>query len=105
MTTTFKTMPTFALPRPARRSPIIAALVVLLAAALSGCSMLQIGYGQLDTILFRWLDRYVAFDDAQSLRARTALDDALAWHRRTQLPDYVQQIGRASCRERVCLYV
>jgi len=111
MTTTFKTMPTFALPRPARRSPIIAALVVLLAVALSGCSLLQLGYGQLDTILFRWLDRYVGFDDAQSLRARTALDEALAWHRRTQLPDYVQLLGRAetevvadSTPERMCAW-
>jgi len=111
MTTTFKTMPTFALPRPARRSSIIAALVVLLAAALSGCSLLQLGYGQLDTILFRWLDRYVGFDDAQSLRARTALDEALAWHRRTQLPDYVQLLGRAetevvadSTPERMCAW-
>jgi len=111
MTTTFKTMPTFVLPRPARRSSIIAALVVLLAAALSGCSLLQLGYGQLDTILFRWLDRYVGFDDAQSLRARTALDEALAWHRRTQLPDYVQLLGRAetevvadSTPERMCAW-
>ena len=96
MTTTFKTMPTFALPRPARRSPIIAALVAtLVAVALSGCSMLQLGYGQLDAFLFRWLDRYVGFDDAQSLRARTALDEALAWHRRTQLPDYAQLLALA----------
>ena len=96
MTTTFKTMPTFALPRRSRRSPIIAALVGALAAVvLAGCSMLQLGYGQLDAILFRWLDRYVEFDDAQSLRARTALDEALAWHRRTQLPDYVGLLQRA----------
>ncbi|MBV9891182.1 MAG: hypothetical protein JO090_09900, partial [Rhizobacter sp.] len=89
-------MPTFTSPRPARRSPIIAALVVaLVAAALSACSMLQLGYGQLDAIVFRWLDRYVEFDDAQSLRARTALDEALAWHRRTQLPEYVRLLARA----------
>jgi hypothetical protein len=96
MTTTFKTMPTFALPRRSRRSSIIAALVsAVVIAALAGCSLLQLGYGQLDAILFRWLDRYVEFDDAQSLRARTALDEALAWHRRTQLPDYVRLLQRA----------
>ena len=95
MTTTFKTMPTFALPRPAGRSSIIAALGIALVLALAGCSVLKLGYGQLDTIVFRWLDRYVDFDDAQSLRARGALDDALAWHRRTQLPDYVQLLARA----------
>jgi len=110
MTTTFKTMPTFALPRPRGRSSIIAALVVaLVAAVLSGCSLLQLGYGQLDAILFRWLDRYVEFDDAQSLRARTALDDALAWHRRTQLPGYAELLARAEAEvggdttpERMC---
>ena len=96
MTTTFKTMPTFALPRPWRRSSIIAALVVaLVAVALAGCSLVQLGYGQLDALLFRWLDGYVEFDDAQSLRARSALDEALAWHRRTQLPDYAQLLARA----------
>ena len=79
MTTPFKTMPTFALPRPAGRSSIIAALGIALVLALAGCSVLKLGYGQLDTIVFRWLDRYVDFDDAQSLRARGALDDALAW--------------------------
>ncbi len=112
MTTTFKTMPTFALPRPARRSPIIAALVALLAVvALAGCSMIQLGYGQLDALVFRWLDRYVGFDDAQSLRARTGLDEALAWHRRTQLPDYVQLLARAEAEvgadatpERMCAW-
>src|SRR5947209_5333952 len=95
MTTTFKTMPTSALPRPAGRSSIIAALVTALVLAVAGCSVLKVGYGQLDAIVFRWLDGYVDFDDAQSLRARTALDDALAWHRRTQLPDYVQLLARA----------
>jgi len=96
MTTTFKTMPTFALPRPSRRPSIIAALAAaLVAAMLAGCSMIQLGYGQLDAIVFRWLDRYVEFDDAQSLRARTALDEALAWHRRTQLPDYARLLARA----------
>jgi len=100
MTTTFKTMPTFALPRRSRRSSIIAALVnavvnAVVIAALAGCSLVQLGYGQLDAILFRWLDRYVEFDDAQSLRARTALDEALAWHRRTQLPEYARLLARA----------
>ncbi|HEY2558585.1 MAG TPA: DUF6279 family lipoprotein [Caldimonas sp.] len=111
MTTTFKTMPTFALPRPAGRSSIIAALGVALVLALGGCSLVKVGYGQIDAIAFRWLDAYVDFDDAQSLRARTALADALAWHRRTQLPDYVQLLARAEAEavddttpERMCAW-
>jgi hypothetical protein len=95
MTTTFKTMPPSALSRPRRRPSIIAALAVTLVLALSGCSLLQIGYSQASPFAFRWLDRYVDFDDAQSLVARTALDDTVAWHRRTQLPDYMQLLARA----------
>jgi uncharacterized protein DUF6279 len=111
MTTTFNTMPTSALPRPAGRSRIIAALAVALVLALGGCSLLKIGYGQASPLAFRWLDGYVDFNDAQSLIARTALDDALAWHRRTQLPDYVQLLARAeaevladSTPERMCAW-
>ena len=111
MTTTFKTMPTSKWPRPAGRSRIIAAVVAALAFVLGGCSLIKLGYGQASPIAFRWLDRYVEFDDAQSLRARTALDDAMAWHRRTQLPDYVQLLARAETEilgdatpERMCAW-
>ncbi|HEX4234989.1 MAG TPA: DUF6279 family lipoprotein [Caldimonas sp.] len=111
MTTTFNTMPTSALPRPAGRSSIIAALGVALVLALGGCSLVKLGYGQADAIAFRWLDGYVDFDDAQSWRARTALAEALAWHRRTQLPDYMQLLARAEAEtaadttpERMCAW-
>ncbi|HEY2187568.1 MAG TPA: DUF6279 family lipoprotein [Caldimonas sp.] len=90
---------------------IIAALGVALALVLGGCSMVKLGYGQADTIAFRWLDGYVDFDDAQSLRVRAALDDAFAWHRRTQLSDYVQLLARAEAEiaddttpERMCAW-
>jgi hypothetical protein len=111
MTTTFKTMPTSVLPRPAGRSSIIAALGVALVLALGGCSLVKLGYGQADALALRWIDGYVDFDDAQSLRARTALADALAWHRRTQLPDYLQLLARAESEvaadttpERMCAW-
>ena len=61
----------------------------------AGCSLLKIGYGQASPLAFRWLDGYVDFDDAQSLRVRTALGEAMSWHRRTQLPDYVDLLVRA----------
>ncbi len=89
MTTTFNTMLPSALPRARARSPIIAALSLALLLALTGCSMLKIGYSQASTLVFRWLDGYVDFDDAQADRVRAALDEAMAWHRRSQLPDYV----------------
>jgi hypothetical protein len=99
MTTTFNTMlPTASLLFVGRnrvRSPIIAVLSLVLAVLVAGCSLLKVGYGQASPLGFRWLDAYVDFDDAQSLRVRTALDEAMSWHRRTQLPDYVALLARA----------
>ena len=70
-------------------------LMAVAAIALGGCSMIKVGYGQASPFSFRWLDRYVDFNDAQSLRVRAALDDWFAWHRRTQLPDYADLLARA----------
>ena len=111
MTTTFNTMPSSALRRLSVRRSIIAALTVVLAVVLPACSLVKLGYGQASPLAFRWLDRYVDFDDAQSLMMRNALDDSLAWHRRTQLPDYVQLLARAEAEvvddatpERMCAW-
>ena len=111
MTTTFNTMPTSALRRPVVRHSIIAALAFLIAVVLPACSFVKLGYGQASPLAFRWLDRHVDFDDAQSLKVRTALDDLVAWHRRTQLPDYVQLLARAEAEvvgdatpERMCAW-
>jgi hypothetical protein len=111
MTTTFNTMPPSALHRRVVRRSIIAALGLALLAALPGCSLVKLGYGQASPLVFRWLDRYVDFDDAQSLKVRTALDETLAWHRRTQLPDYAQLLARAETEiagdatpERMCAW-
>ncbi len=79
------------------------------ATVLGGCSLIKVGYGQASPFAFRWLDRYVDFDDAQSLRVRGGLDEWFAWHRRTQLPDYADLLARASAEvlvdstpERMC---
>ena len=111
MITTFNTMPTSALRRSFVRRSIIAALATALLVALPGCSLIKLGYGQASALAFRWLDRYVDFGNEQSLKVRAALDDALAWHRRTQLPDYVQLLARAETEiagdatpERMCAW-
>src|SRR5450432_466068 len=111
MTTTFNTMLRTTLLRNRFRSPIIAALSLVLCVLVAGCSLLKLGYGQASPLAFRWLDGYVDFDDAQSLRVRTALGEAMAWHRRTQLPDYVDLLVRAeaevqgdSTPERMCAW-
>ena len=111
MTTTFNTMLPSALPRARARSPIIAALSLALLLALAGCSMLKLGYSQASTLVFRWLDGYVDFNEAQAERVRAALDEAMTWHRRSQLPDYVELLVRAQVEavgdatpERMCAW-
>ena len=111
MTTTFNTMLPSALPRARARSPIIAALSLALLLAVAGCSMLKLGYSQASTLVFRWLDGYVDFNEAQADRVRAALDEAMAWHRRSQLPDYVELLVRAQAEaagdatpERMCAW-
>ena len=110
MITTFSTMRH---PVPRRRSRL-SIIATLLAATLllAGCGIaLRLGYNQGPSLAFRWLDGYAEFDDAQSLRVRAALDEFFTWHRRTQLPDYVELLSRARAElpgtataERMCAW-
>jgi hypothetical protein len=110
MITTFNTM-RLPVPRRRIRLPIIAAMLAA-TLLLSGCGIaLRLGYNQGPSLAFRWLDGYAEFDDAQSLRVRGALDEWFAWHRRTQLPDYVELLARARAElpgpataERMCAW-
>lgn len=77
-----------------RRARIIGAACAL-ALLLGGCSVLRFTYNQADEILYWWLDGYTDFDAAQSAAARETIARWLAWHRRTQLPDYAIQLARA----------
>ena len=90
------------------RASLIAALCVALF-LLNGCSALRMGYSQADWLVYRWLDRYADFDEAQAVRVREAITSWFAWHRRTQLPDYADLLLRIDAEvladtspERVC---
>jgi len=84
---------------PLLRRSIIAAVCLVLA-LLGGCGMLRLGYGQADLFVFRWLDGYADFEDAQAVRVREALDRWFGWHRRTQLPDYADLLLRIEAEVR-----
>ncbi|KNZ32561.1 MAG: hypothetical protein AD742_12215 [Methylibium sp. NZG] len=73
---------------------MIAALCVVLALS-AGCSALRFGYNQAPDLGYWWLDSYIDFDDAQTLKVRNGLTGWFAWHRSTQLPDYAQLLVRA----------
>ena len=62
---------------------------------LSACSAWRVGYGQAPDLLYWYLDSYVDFNDTQTPKVREALTQFMAWHRRTQLPDYANQLARA----------
>lgn len=64
-------------------------------ALLGACSALRIGYSQAPDLLYWYLDGYVDFNSSQTPRVREALTQWLAWHRRTQLPDYASLLVRA----------
>lgn len=89
------------------RCAIIAALVAVLA----GCSAVRLGYGSAPELLYWWFDGYVDFNEAQTPRARDAIAQWFAWHRRTQLPDYASLLQRAQAEvladttpERACAW-
>lgn len=65
---------------------IIATLLLLL----SGCSAVRLSYNQAPLLAYWWMDGYVDFTADQAPRVRAALEDYVAWHRSTQLPDYAQ---------------
>lgn len=64
-------------------------LTLILLLALQGCSAVKLGYQQLPTLSYWWLDSTVSFNSEQSVRAKEALDLLHQWHRREELPRYV----------------
>ena len=83
------------------------ALVLLLQA----CSAMKLVYNSAPDVMYWWLDAYVDFDEAQSLRLRGDLAQYQQWHRRNELPRYADALQRAVQRmpgpltaEQVCAF-
>ena len=68
--------------------------VLMLATLLSACSAVKIGYGQVPTLAYFYLDGYADFTDAQSLQVKSELARLQVWHRQTQLPAYADLLDR-----------
>ena len=68
--------------------------MLALAVLLSACSAVKIGYNQLPTLAYFYLDGYADFTDAQSLQVKSELTKLQAWHRQTQLPAYADLLDR-----------
>ena len=75
------------------------ALVILLcAAALAGCSMVRIGYPQLDLVAAWTADEYFELDSEQRQEFRRRFARFHEWHRYEQLPDYAGFLAEAKGR-------
>jgi len=72
-----------------RRSIHLLILLVATGVLLPGCSAVRLGYGNADSLTRWWVDQYVNMSPEQDTLARERLSRIHAWHRKTQLPDYV----------------
>ena len=70
---------------------IIGALLAVLV-GVPGCSTLKLAYSNAPNLSYWWLDRYLDFDDAQTLKVRADLAAVQDWHRTHELPAYVDTL-------------
>jgi hypothetical protein len=66
--------------------------LLTLSAALAACSAVKLGYNNLDDIAYWWLDSYLDFTEDQTPRVRDDLARLLLWHRREELPHFVDAL-------------
>jgi hypothetical protein len=70
--------------------------LILLASVvwLSGCSAIKLAYNSADDLAYWWLDGYFDFAATQSAAARSVVSDLHRWHRREELPHYIELLER-----------
>lgn len=73
-----------------------AGLIGLLLLVLQGCSAVKLGYQQLPTLSYWWLDNTVSFNSEQAERAKEALAQLHQWHRREELASYANFLHRTA---------
>ncbi len=73
--------------------PIRSLLVTALLIVLSGCSALQFGYDNADTLLQWRAGKYFNFEGEQKAEFERRVQRFLAWHRRTALPQYARLVN------------
>jgi hypothetical protein len=77
-------------------APLVAMLLgALLAMGLAGCSTVKLAYNNSPELAYWWLDGYLDFDSSQTPRVRGELDRLLAWHRQSELPQWIALLQKA----------
>ena len=64
-------------------------LALIAGLLLQGCSAVRLGYSNADSLARWWIDQYLDLSPEQDALSRERLTRLFAWHRKTQLPDYV----------------
>ncbi|MDH4564843.1 DUF6279 family lipoprotein [Pseudomonas sp. BN411] len=72
-----------------RVTPLRAVLLATTFLLVAACSRLDLAYRNLDLVIPWWISTYVSLDDSQKAWLEPRLQKHLAWHCRTQLPEYV----------------
>lgn len=72
------------------RISVHALLVTTMLIVLSGCSAIQLGYSNADTLLHWRAGQYFDFQGEQKAEFSQRVQRFLAWHRRTALPQYAR---------------
>jgi hypothetical protein len=67
---------------------------MLLGLTLTGCGAVKIAYDHGETVVMLWVDRYIDLDQTQEAMARQRVTAFFAWHRATQLPEYIELAAR-----------
>jgi len=75
-----------------------ASVSALMLATLAGCSMVRLGYPQLDTIAAWTVDEYFDLDPQQKQEFQRRFERFHEWHRYEQLPDYALFLAEAKAR-------
>lgn len=75
-----------------------ASMLALMLAALAGCSMMRMGYPQLDTIAWWTADEYFDLDVEQRQEFNRRFVRLHEWHRYEQLPDYAKFLAETKAR-------
>lgn len=67
---------------------------VLSMALLQGCSAIKLGYNQIPTLGYWWLDSQISLEDSQQTQVKEALGQLQRWHREQELPVYAGLLVR-----------
>ena len=78
--------------------PAVLMLCVLALLLTGGCSLVRLGYSQLDTIAGWMAHDYFDLEATQREAFRQRFERLHAWHRREQLPEYAQFLSETRSR-------